>query len=94
MTKADFKRRIQIITAIAIVVVLAAVFILIGQFVSIISVNNKKDALAQELNRAEQERILFEQELEYRESAKYAEQYAREVLGYGYEDEERFTIKD
>lgn len=94
MTKAEFKKRIQIITAISIVVLLTAAIILIGQVISIISLNNKKAALQAELNTYQKEHILIEQELEYRESAKYAEQYAREVLGLVKKGDEVYKIEE
>lgn len=94
MTKADFKKRIQIITAIAIVVLLAAIIILVGQFISIISLNNKQAALEAELSQQQKNHKMAELEMEYRESTNYAEQYAREVLGLVKKGEEVYIIEE
>lgn len=94
MTKAEFRKRVQLITAISIVVILAAVLILIGQIISVVSLRNKKAALENELNTAQKQHILMEQELEYRESLKYVEQYAREELGLEKDGDKKFIIDE
>ena len=94
MTKAEFKKRVQIITAVCIVVLLAAIIIVVGQLVSMISLNNKEAALQEELRKTKIERTLMEEELEYRQSLSYAEQYAREVLGRVKPGEEIYIIDE
>ena len=93
MTKAEFKKKIQIITAICIVIFLALVIIFTGQIISIIALNNKKEALQAAIYKQEKDRIVVEQELEYRESTNFVEQYAREVLGLVKADEEIYIVE-
>lgn len=94
MTKAQFKRRIQIVTAICILAFLSGIIILIGQLVSRATLESKKAALLEEIEKNDKELTLLEQELEYRKSAKYIEQYAREVEGMNKEGEEKFDIEN
>jgi len=93
LTKAEFKKKIQIITAICIVIFLALVIIFTGQIISIIALNNKKEALQAAIYKQEKDRIVVEQELEYRESTNFVEQYAREVLGLVKADEEIYIVE-
>jgi len=94
MTKAEFKRKIQIITAVCILVFLSGVIILVGQLVSMATLNSKKAALLAQIEKNDKELTLLEQELEYRKSANYIEQYAREIEGMTKEGEEKFDIEN
>jgi len=79
MTKSEFKRRVQIITAVCVLVLLSGLVILVGQLISMANLNSKKVALTAKSEELNKEIKLLEQELEYRQSAKYLEQYAREI---------------
>lgn|GEM_PF-3367957 len=88
MTKAEFKKRVQIITAVCVLVLLSGAIILIGQLISMATLSNKKAALEAEIEKNNKEITLLEQELKYRESESYIEQYAREIEDMKKSDEE------
>ena len=80
------ERKIKLITSLCVVLLCALVLIVIGQVVSIVTLKNKQASLNEELDRVNGEKSTVEELIAWRESPRYVEQYARDVLGMTKED--------
>lgn len=80
------ERKIKIVTSLCVCLLFALVLIAIGQIVSIVTLKNKQASLNEELERLEGEQSTVEELIAWRESPRYVEQYARDVLGMTKED--------
>ena len=93
MNEHQLKRRIQIITAVAVCVLAALILTLIGQWMSLIQLRSNQAALQAELDKLDQTATGIEAEIAYKESEQYVEQYAREELGMTKPDEDKFVVE-
>lgn len=91
MNERQMKQTIQIVTVIAVVLLIVLGAILLVQTVQLKVAQDKLSALNGELDRLESERRTVEEELAYRESQAFIEEYAREYLNMIYRDEIVFS---
>ena len=80
--------RIKLWTAAAVCVAFVLVLVIVGQIVSIATLNRKKRALMEEREKLSGSQSTMEEIIAYRETDRYVEQMAREYLNMTKEDEE------
>lgn len=85
------EKTVKIISVICAVVSFALVCVLIFQFVKIGNLQKKEEELTKHLNALEQQIVEYTNENNYIQSNEYLEDYAREVLGWGKENEMYFS---
>ena len=94
MTESQWKRRVQLITVIAVCLLLTLLVALIGQIVTKAQLSATHKSLQNELAKLEQEADSISAEIELKTSDRYAEQYAREEWGLVKDGETKFVIDD
>ena len=85
------EKTVKIISVICAVVSFVLVCVLIFQFVKIGNLQKKEEELTKHLNALEQQIVDYTNENNYIQSNEYLEDYAREVLGWGKENEMYFS---
>ena len=85
------KQTIQIVTVIAVVLLVVLGAVLLVQTVQLRVAQDKLASLNSALDNLESERRTVEEELEYRKSEAFIEEYAREYLNMIYRDEIVYT---
>ncbi|MBQ2864271.1 MAG: septum formation initiator family protein [Clostridia bacterium] len=85
------EKTVKIISVICAVVSFVLVCVLIFQFVKIGNLQKKEEELTKHLNALEQQIVEYTNENNYIQSNEYLEDYAREVLGWGKENEMYFS---
>lgn len=92
--KKDFKMRngksIKLISVICAILIFTLLCVLVFQLVRISTLKNREDELASTLAALEEQVDDYNAENEYMKSYEYLEDYAREVLGWGKENEVNF----
>ena len=81
---------VKLISIICAIVMFALICVLIFQFTRISNLKNKENQLKGHLSSLEQQIIDYTNENNYLQSKEYLEDYAREVLGWGKENEMYF----
>ncbi len=81
---------VKLISIICAIVMFALICVLIFQFTKISNLKNKENQLKGHLSSLEQQIIDYTNENNYLQSKEYLEDYAREVLGWGKENEMYF----
>lgn len=94
MTEKQLYFRVKAITAIAVTILISLLLYILIQFITLSNLNASKQRLASELAAVENQAQTIEEEIAYRNSRTYIEQYARENLGLGYENESRYTVNE
>ena len=75
------ERKIKLATSLCVCLLFALVLVVVGQVVSIVTLRRKQARLSEELEKLNGEQTTMEELVAWRESNRYVEQYAREVLG-------------
>ncbi len=81
---------VKLISIICAIVMFALICVLIFQFTKISNLKNKENQLKGHLSSLEQQIVDYTNENNYLQSKEYLEDYAREVLGWGKENEMYF----
>lgn len=81
---------VKLISIICAIVMFALICVLIFQFTRISNLKNKENQLKGHLSSLEQQIVDYTNENNYLQSKEYLEDYAREVLGWGKENEMYF----
>ena len=81
---------VKLISIICAIVMFALICVLIFQFARISNLKNKENQLKGHLSSLEQQIVDYTNENNYLQSKEYLEDYAREVLGWGKENEMYF----
>ena len=84
-------KTVKIISVICAVLSFVLVCVLIFQFVKFGNLQKKEEELTKHLNALEQQIVEYTNENNYIQSNEYLEDYAREVLGWGKENEMYFS---
>lgn len=84
------EKLVKLISIICAIVMFALICVLIFQFTRISNLKNKENQLKGHLSSLEQQIIDYTNENNYLQSKEYLEDYAREVLGWGKENEMYF----
>lgn len=85
------EKTVKLISVICAVVSFVLVCVLLFQFVKISNLQQKEKELTQNLQSLEQQIMEYTNEKNYTSSNEYLEDYAREVLGWGKENEMYFN---
>ena len=85
------EKTVKLISVICAVVSFVLVCVLLFQFVKISNLQQKEKELTQNLQSLEQQIMEYTNEQNYTSSNEYLEDYAREVLGWGKENEMYFN---
>ena len=85
------EKTVKIISVICAVLSFALVCVLIFQLAKIGNLQKKEEELNKHLNALEQQIVEYTNENNYIKSNEYLEDYAREVLGWGKENEMYFS---
>ena len=94
MTERQLMFRIKLITSVAVaLLVLLAAFICF-QLISLRNLRDTEARLERELEVLKRQTQTLEEEIEYRNSRTFIEQYAREKLGLGYSNESRYVFEE
>lgn len=94
MTEKQLILRIKLITAIAVAVLVLLAGFIIFQLISLRNLRDAEARLQRELDVLSHEAQTLEEEIEYRNSRTYIEQYAREHLGLGYDNERKYVFEE
>lgn len=81
---------VKLISIICAIVMFALICVLIFQFTKISNLKNKENQLKGHLSSLEQQIVDYTNENNYLQSKEFLEDYAREVLGWGKENEMYF----
>lgn len=84
------EKTVKLISVICAILMFALICVLVFQFVKIGNLKKKEKELNNHLNSLEQQIIDYTNENNYLQSNEYLEDYAREVLGWGKENEMYF----
>jgi cell division protein FtsB len=94
LTERQLMFRIKLITSVAVaLLVLLAAFICF-QLISLRNLRDTEARLERELEVLKRQTQTLEEEIEYRNSRTFIEQYAREKLGLGYSNESRYVFEE
>jgi len=93
MNEKNLKLKVQIITVLAVCLLFTLIIATVGQLVTYFQLKRVNDKLTAEQNRLNSAYSSLAEEVEYKRSELYAEQYARE-LGLIKEGEKRYFIPD
>lgn len=93
MKKSKLQLLVKLATIFAVTLVMAMLVMLVFQYVSLNNLKTDEQALNNQLNQLVESRQNYETELAYMENnqAEFIEDYVREVLGWGRENEIQFT---
>ena len=94
MTEKQLHLKVRAITVFAVVLVLSLVLYILVQLITLSNLNASKNRLSKEFDTLNEQAQTLEEEIEYRNSRTYIEQYARENLGLGYSNENRYIVEE
>lgn len=94
MTEKQLYTKVKIITVTCVAFVVVLLVFILFQCVSLANLNSSKEKLESRLAEYNRQVQSLEDEIEYRNSRTYIEQYARENLGYCYSDEYKYKIEE
>ena len=94
MTERQLIFRVKLLTSAAVAILVLLLAFIFFQAISLRNLRETEDRLQRELEVLKREAQTLEEEIEYRDSRTYIEQYAREKLGLGYSNESRYVFKE
>ncbi len=94
MTERQLIFRVKLITSAAVAILVLLLAFIFFQAISLRNLRETEDRLQRELEVLKREAQTLEEEIEYRDSRTFIEQYAREKLGLGYSNESRYVFKE
>ena len=92
MNENQLKKRVQIVTALAVCILFTLIIALVGQLISLAQLQSVNNRLLAEKAHLENSYQTMTEEIAYKQSELYAEQYAREKLGLIKEGEQKFVL--
>jgi cell division protein FtsB len=94
MTEKQLVFRVKALTAAAIVFICSLLLYILIQFVILSNLNASEQRLNSQLEYLKTQADTLEEEIDYRNSRTYIEQYARENLGLGYSNETKYIVNE
>lgn len=94
MTEKQLYNRVKTVTAGAVILFLVLLLYILIQSITLSNLNNSKAKLEESLGALDAQTQGIQDEIDYRNSRTYIEQYAREVLGYCYGDEYKYKYEE
>lgn len=94
MTEKQLHFRVKAITIVAVMLILSLLLYILMQMITLSNINYSRQRLENELTELQNQAETIEEEIENRNSQTYIEQYARENLGLGYENENKYIVEE
>lgn len=94
MTEKQLYLKVKAITVLAVVFVVSLLLYILIQSVTLSNLNAANQRLNNEIRTLNEQTENLEEEILYRNSRTYIEQYARENLGLGYSNENKYIIEE
>lgn len=94
MTEKQLYTRVKIITVSSVVVIVLLLLYILIQSIVLSNLGSSKERLQNQLNVLNSRTQDLEEEIKYRNSRTYIEQYARENLGLCYSDEYKYKAQE
>ncbi len=94
MTEKQLYFRVKAVTVAAVTLICSLLLYILIQCITLSNLSAAKVRLEGELAALNEQADTIEEEIAYRNSRTYIEQYARENLGLGYDDESKYIINE